>query len=112
MMVRVSRSAGAVEAVDGNGTVVARYPATTGSKYDPLPLGEWKINGVARNPTYNYNPDLFWDAEASEKKVKLAAGPNSPVGAVWIDLSSRTTASMGRLCLRPSARPARTAASV
>lgn len=87
MMVRVRRSAGAVEAVDGNGTIVARYPATTGSKHDPLPLGEWKINGVARNPTYNYNPDLFWDAEADEKKVKLAAGPNSPVGAVWIDLS-------------------------
>jgi lipoprotein-anchoring transpeptidase ErfK/SrfK len=87
MTVRVSKSAGAVEAVDGNGTVVARYPATTGSQYDPLPLGEWKINGVARNPTFNYNPDLFWDAEASEKKVKLAAGPNSPVGPVWIDLS-------------------------
>lgn len=87
MSVRVSRSAGAVEAVDGKGKVVARYPATTGSKHDPLPLGEWKINGVARNPTYNYNPDLFWDAEADEKKVKLAAGPNSPVGAVWIDLS-------------------------
>lgn len=87
MTVRVSRSAGAVETVDGTGKVVARYPATTGSKHDPLPLGEWKINGVARNPTYNYNPDLFWDAEANEKKVKLAAGPNSPVGAVWIDLS-------------------------
>jgi lipoprotein-anchoring transpeptidase ErfK/SrfK len=87
MTVRVSRSAGAVEAVDGNGKVVARYPATTGSQHDPLPLGEWKINGVAWNPTYNYNPDLFWDAEADEKKVKLAAGPNSPVGAVWIDLS-------------------------
>ena len=85
--VRVSRSGGSVEAVDANGKVVARYPATTGSKHDPLPLGEWKINGVARNPTYNYNPDLFWDAEAIEKKVKLAAGPNSPVGAVWIDLS-------------------------
>jgi len=85
--IRVSRSAGSVEAVDANGKVVARYPATTGSKHDPLPLGQWKINGVARNPTYNYNPDLFWDAEAAEKKVKLAAGPNSPVGAVWIDLS-------------------------
>jgi len=84
--VRVSRSAGAVEVLDGK-TVVARYPATTGSTHDPLPLGDWKINGVARNPTYNYNPDLFWDAEADEKKVKLAAGPNSPVGAVWIDLS-------------------------
>ena len=87
MSVRVSRKAGSVEALDATGKVVARYPATTGSKRDPLPLGKWKINGVARNPTYNYNPDLFWDAEAHEKKVKLAAGPNSPVGAVWIDLS-------------------------
>jgi lipoprotein-anchoring transpeptidase ErfK/SrfK len=87
MSVRVSRSAGAVEALDGTGKVLARYPATTGSAHDPLPLGEWKINGVARNPTYNYNPDLFWDADADEKKVKLPAGPNSPVGVVWIDLS-------------------------
>ncbi len=87
MSVRVSRSAGAVEALDEKGAVLARYPATTGSEHDPLPLGKWKINGVAWNPTYNYNPDLFWDAEDGEKKVKLAAGPNSPVGAVWIDLS-------------------------
>jgi lipoprotein-anchoring transpeptidase ErfK/SrfK len=87
MSVRVSRSAGAVEAMDANGVIVARYPATTGSEHDPLPVGTWKINGVARNPTYNYNPDLFWDAEENEKKVKLPAGPNSPVGAVWIDLS-------------------------
>jgi lipoprotein-anchoring transpeptidase ErfK/SrfK len=87
MSIRVSRKRGTVEAVDANGFVVARYPATTGSEHDPLPLGNWKINGVAWNPTYNYNPDLFWDAEVSAKKAKLAAGPNSPVGVVWIDLS-------------------------
>ena len=85
--IRVSKSQGAVEAVDGNGVVLARYPATTGSTHDPLPLGDWKINGVAWAPPYNYNPSLFWDAEASDKKVKLAPGPNSPVGVVWIDLS-------------------------
>jgi lipoprotein-anchoring transpeptidase ErfK/SrfK len=87
MSIRVSRKKGTVEAVAENGAVVARYPATTGSVHDPLPLGTWKINGVAWNPPYNYNPDLFWDAEASEKKVKLPPGPNSPVGVVWIDLS-------------------------
>jgi lipoprotein-anchoring transpeptidase ErfK/SrfK len=87
MTIRVSRGQGSVEAVDGNGVVVARYPATTGSTHDPLPLGNWKINGVAWDPPYNYNPALFWDAEASDKKATLAAGPNSPVGAVWIDLS-------------------------
>ena len=87
MTVRVSRKEGAVEAVGADGVVLAHYPATTGSEHDPLPLGTWKINGVAWNPPYNYNPDLFWDAEASEKKAKLAPGPNSPVGVVWIDLS-------------------------
>jgi len=39
MTVRVSRKEGAVEAVDAAGVVVARYPATTGSSHDPLPLG-------------------------------------------------------------------------
>jgi lipoprotein-anchoring transpeptidase ErfK/SrfK len=86
-IVHVSRSGGAVEVIDEHGAILARYPATTGSAHDPLPLGKWKINGVAWNPPYHYNPDLFWDAEASEKKVTLAAGPNSPVGVVWIALS-------------------------
>jgi lipoprotein-anchoring transpeptidase ErfK/SrfK len=87
MSIRVNRKEGAVEAVDATGVVVAHFPATTGSEHDPLPLGKWKINGVAWNPPYNYNPGLFWDAETSDKKAKLAPGPNSPVGVVWIDLS-------------------------
>jgi lipoprotein-anchoring transpeptidase ErfK/SrfK len=87
MTIRVSRSHGAVEAVGENGVVIARYPATIGSEHDPLPIGNWKINGVGWNPTYHYNPDLFWDAETKDEKAKLAPGPNSPVGPVWIDLS-------------------------
>jgi lipoprotein-anchoring transpeptidase ErfK/SrfK len=85
--IRVSKRHGAVEAVNEGGVTLARYPATIGSTHDPLPLGTWTINGVARNPTFNYNPDLFWDAEAGEKATKLAPGPNGPVGTVWIDLS-------------------------
>jgi lipoprotein-anchoring transpeptidase ErfK/SrfK len=72
---------------DSEGKVVAQYPASTGSEHDPLPIGTWKINGIARNPTYNYNPKLFWDASPGDKKVKIAAGPNNPVGVAWIDLS-------------------------
>jgi lipoprotein-anchoring transpeptidase ErfK/SrfK len=87
MIVRVGQRDGAVEVVDASGVVLARYPATLGSTHDPLPLGRWKINGVAWNPPYNYSPGLFWDAEAGDKKAKLAPGPNSPVGSVWIDLS-------------------------
>ena len=72
---------------DTAGKVIAQYPVSTGSENDPLPIGTWKVNGVAKNPTYHYNPKLFWDAEPGEKKAKIPAGPNNPVGVAWIDLS-------------------------
>lgn len=72
---------------DADGTVIFHAPVTVGSENDPLPIGEWKINGVGRNPVFNYNPDLFWDADPSHAKAKIAPGPNNPVGVVWIDLS-------------------------
>jgi len=83
----VDQSDASVTALDAQGKVLARYPATMGSQHDPLPLGEWKINGVSQDPTFNYNPDLFWDAKATQSKAKIAPGPNNPVGVVWIDLS-------------------------
>ncbi len=85
--VLVDRSDASVSVLDANGKILARYPASTGSSHDPLPVGAWKIQGVARNPTFNYNPKLFWDAKAGSAKAKIAAGPNNPVGIVWIDLS-------------------------
>lgn len=85
--VRVDKSDGSVLLLDEKGTVVARYPATMGSQFDPLPVGQWKVNGVGKNPVFQYNPDLFWDADPTHAKAKLPAGPNNPVGLVWIDLS-------------------------
>ena len=87
MIIRVSKRRTTVEVVDAKGGLLASYPATIGSVHDPLPIGKWKINGVEWDPTFQYNPDLFWDAEASDKKAKIPAGPNNPVGVVWIDLS-------------------------
>jgi len=72
---------------DAAGNLLAQYPASTGSEHDPLPIGEWKIESVLRNPTYHYNPKLFWDAKANDKKTTVPAGPNNPVGVAWIDLS-------------------------
>jgi lipoprotein-anchoring transpeptidase ErfK/SrfK len=87
MIIRVSKSRRTVEAVAANGDVMARYPATIGSAHDPLPIGKWTIKGVSWNPSFHYNPNLFWDAPTSDTKAKLAPGPNNPVGPVWIDLS-------------------------
>jgi lipoprotein-anchoring transpeptidase ErfK/SrfK len=72
---------------DAGGALLAQYPVSTGSANDPLPIGTWKVEGVHANPTYHYNPKLFWDAEPGDKKAKIAPGPNNPVGVVWIDLS-------------------------
>lgn len=76
-----------VSAWDAGDKLLAQYPATTGSEQDPLPIGSWKINGVSKDPTFHYNPDLFWDADESHAKAKIPSGPNNPVGVVWIDLS-------------------------
>ena len=83
----VDKSAGTLLAYDAAGRLIAAYTATMGSTNDPLPLGDWKIVGKAFNPPFHYNPDLFWDAKASDEKAKLPPGPNGPVGVVWIDLS-------------------------
>ena len=85
--VTVSRSRSAATATDANGKVIFYAPVTSGSTHDPLPIGTWKVTGISRNPTFNYNPDLFWDANPSHTKAKIAAGPNNPVGVVWIDIS-------------------------
>lgn len=83
----VDKSGGWLKGYDEAGKLVAAFTVTTGSQHDPLPLGEWKIVTVDKNPKFHYNPDLFWDAKATDKAATLPPGPNGPVGIVWIDLS-------------------------
>ena len=83
----VSKRDSILKVLNDMGQVIAQYPCTSGSEHDPLPIGDWKVTGVFKNPKFNYNPDLFWDAKASDSKATIAPGPNNPVGRVWIDLS-------------------------
>ena len=87
MTVTVTEQTDTLQVTDASGAVIFHAPVTVGSKHDPLPVGEWKVNSVSRYPTFHYNPDLFWDADPSHAKARLAPGPNNPVGVVWIDLS-------------------------
>lgn len=85
--IEVSKTAGMLRAYDATGKLLAQFPVTTGSEHDPLPIGDWKILGVSRNPDFHFNPKLFWDVNDSKKDALLKPGPNGPVGVVWIDLS-------------------------
>ncbi|WP_340265250.1 L,D-transpeptidase family protein [Sphingobium mellinum] len=85
----VDKSDGVLRVFDAQDRLIAQFPATMGSKHDPLPLGTWEIKGISRNPEFHYNPDLFWNADANDQKAVLKPGPNGPVGVVWIDLSKQ-----------------------
>jgi lipoprotein-anchoring transpeptidase ErfK/SrfK len=83
----VDKSEGVLKVYDKRDRLVAQFSATMGSEKDPLPLGNWKVQGISPNPPFHFNPDLFWDADAKDKKALLPPGPNGPVGVVWLDLS-------------------------
>jgi lipoprotein-anchoring transpeptidase ErfK/SrfK len=70
-----------------DGSLIAVYPASIGSEEKPAPSGETKVTGIARNPTYTYNPKYGFKEVQSTKKFTIKPGPNNPVGAVWIALT-------------------------
>lgn len=72
---------------DEAGKVIAAYTVSTGSKRNPLPIGDWTIQGVAFNPDYSFDPSVLSTVDESKAKQTFPPGPNSPVGVVWIDLS-------------------------
>ena len=85
--VTVSKSTSALTVADAAGKTIFYAPVTTGSQHDPLPIGDWAVTAIVKNPTFNYNPDLFWDADPTHAKAKIPAGPNGPVGVVWVDIT-------------------------
>lgn len=84
----VTKKTSSLTEFDRRGQIVSYAPVTSGSAHDPMPLGKWVVTAVLRNPTYSYNPNLFWDADPQNARAKIAAGPNNPVGTVWIDIDT------------------------
>ena len=83
----VTKATSALTVEDAAGKVIFHAPVTSGSRYDPLPIGTWQVTTVQRMPVFNYNPDLFWDAGPKDTKARIAPGPNNPVGTIWIDIT-------------------------
>lgn len=85
----VSRTGFWTNALDSAGHVVAHYPSTLGSSYNPSPTGEYAIDSVYPHPTYHYDPKVLNDPKipADRPEATLPPGPNSPVGVVWMALS-------------------------
>jgi lipoprotein-anchoring transpeptidase ErfK/SrfK len=86
--IEVDKVVDAVRVFDESNRVIAFYPATIGSTETPSPSGTVKVKGVARNPTYRYDPrKLDFEGVDAKKPFNIAPGPNNPVGSVWIELA-------------------------
>ena len=72
---------------DAAGKVYAQFPVTTGSAEFPLPIGEWKVTDVARDPVWHYDPKLIAGSRKTDQKSEIPPGPNNPVGVVWVGIS-------------------------
>ena len=87
--VEVEARSQTVTVYEKNDQVIAVYPATVGSKDRPSPVGEFKVTAIAENPVYHYDPELNLRNVDVPEKLEIPAGPNNPVGAVWISLSAK-----------------------
>lgn len=82
----IDKTERSARAFDASGRLLAFYPATIGSTERPAPSGTLRVLGVAPEPDYTYDPDKL-SYDRGDKKIVVPAGPNNPVGSVWIDLS-------------------------
>jgi lipoprotein-anchoring transpeptidase ErfK/SrfK len=79
----------AVLAFGPDNRLLAFFPASIGSAEKPAPSGEFVVRSVAYDPDYTYNPAYGFKGQKAQRPVRIAPGPNNPVGVVWIGLSAQ-----------------------
>ncbi|MCJ8190415.1 L,D-transpeptidase family protein [Sphingomicrobium aestuariivivum] len=83
--IEVDGGANELRAYGESGDLVATFPATVGSSDFPSPSGSMEVNAIAPEASYTFDPsDQDW---GGDKPLSIPAGPNNPVGGIWIDLS-------------------------
>ncbi|WP_342640777.1 L,D-transpeptidase family protein [Rhodoligotrophos ferricapiens] len=74
----------------GDGRLLVAYPATIGSTTTPSPTGVHAIKAIAVGAEYWYRPQVNFKQGNNDKPLRLAPGPNNPIGSVWIGLDKPT----------------------
>ena len=83
---RIDTKTNMLAVIDGD-KVVAAYPVSIGSERTATPVGDWKVRGVAKLPTFRWDEKMLKEGERSSDFKMLPPGPNSPVGVMWIALN-------------------------
>jgi lipoprotein-anchoring transpeptidase ErfK/SrfK len=85
--VEVDKNLQTVKLFDQLNALIGFYPATAGSGEKPSPAGTLTVTEIDRSPTYRYNPAYHFKGVPARKPFTIRAGPNNPVGNVWINIS-------------------------
>ncbi len=85
--IEISKDGFYLHALDDRGRLLYHFPSTVGAGYDPSPTGELRVTALDYRPEFHYQPKLFHEVPDSRPDALLPAGPNSPVGLVWMQLS-------------------------
>lgn len=89
--IEVDKTLEVVRVFDDAGQLAAFYPASVGSTERPAPSGTFAVQAVSPRPAYYYDPARLTFAPAGVKgKLRIAPGPNNPVGSTWISLTLPT----------------------
>lgn len=81
------KKARVLRALDASGRVIAQFPISIGTARDEIPVGALRIRNEVTDPDFQYDPAKLADRNPSHTRVRIAPGPNNPVGVVWIGLS-------------------------
>jgi lipoprotein-anchoring transpeptidase ErfK/SrfK len=76
-----------LRATDASGNVVAQFPVSVAGRRDELPSGRWKVVSEVKDPVFQFDPAKLNDHNPKHAPAKIAAGPNSPIGVLWMGLS-------------------------
>lgn len=68
--------------------IVAAFPITPGQPQF-IRYGQWKMMNAIEYPTWRYDASLLKTGQRSNTSLTIPAGPNNPVGVIWMGLSRR-----------------------
>ena len=83
----IRKSAHVLQVRNASDELLAEFPISLGGTRDPIEVGKLKIANEVANPEFTYDPELIHGAKPHYEKVRIAPGPNNPVGVVWLGLS-------------------------
>lgn len=88
VVIKIDTKTNTLEVGEGE-KLIAAYPVTVGSAQTASPIGEWKVRGIAKMPTFRYDKEMLKHGQRSGNFYLLPPGPRNPVGVMWIALNKK-----------------------